>query len=442
MRVEDILKPVSADAPCGKDLFDADDADFTDYYFGVEDRLPTSYFNIAKGTLFDGGSIDHKSETAQIDVLLKRTRDLRLLGLEAKFQILTGRFKGFSDAVMAMAGLIETYPDEVHPIATNERRNALEELDALVTVVMPLDYATLITDKRIGDVKYRPYGTGVGKIEPRAEEARGDSNAISGALGSSENAKAVDLLYAQLVGLLAALKSVAAASQARAQSFLPRFPNLEAKLGDILEMVLAARGDLGGVAADDDAGGSGDAAAQGDGSGDSGPVSGKAATITINAPVGDVPDHKTAFRMLHAIEHYFSTTEPASLALVLVTQSRLLIGRPLVEALDALMENSAPYASITFGTDTGFAIPMARMRELSGQANIASTEGWIELSEDDVPVAEILSRDHAGMVLKQVEDFFRIREPASPIPILLFKARNMLSKDFHALVRELIPSSN
>ena len=57
---------------------------------------------------------------------------------------------------MAMAGLIETYPDEVHPIATNERRNALEELDALVTVVMPLDYATLISDKRIGDVKYRP----------------------------------------------------------------------------------------------------------------------------------------------------------------------------------------------------------------------------------------------------------------------------------------------
>ncbi len=441
MRVEDILKPISADAPCGEDLFDADDADFTDYYFGVEDRLPTSYFNIAKGTLFDGGSIDHKSETAQIDVLLKRTRDLRLLGLEAKFQILAGRFKGFSDAVMAMAGLIETYPEDVHPIATNERRNALEELDALVTVVMPLDYATLISDKRIGDVKYRPYGTGVGKIEPRPEEARGDSNAISGALGSSENAKAVDLLYAQLVGLLAALKSVAAASQARTESFLPRFPNLDAKLGDILEMVLAARGDLGGGTADD-AGGSDDAAAQNDGDGDSGSVSGKAATITINAPVGDVPDHKTAYRMLHAIEHYFSTTEPASLALVLVTQSRLLIGRPLVEALDALMENSASYASITFGTDTGFAIPMARMRELSGQANIASTDGWTDLSEDESPVAEILSRDHAGIVLKQVEDFFRIREPASPIPILLFKARNMLSKDFHALVRELIPSSN
>ena len=440
MRVEDILKPVSADAPCGEDLLESDDSDYVDYYFGVEDRLPTSYFNIAKGTLFDSGSVDHKSETAQIDALLKRTRDLRLLGIEAKFQVLSGRFKGFAEAVLAMAGLVETYPDEAHPIASNDRRNALEELDALVTIVMPLDYATLITDKRIGDVKYRPYGTGIGKIEPRAEESRGDSNAISGALGSSENAKAVDQLYSQLIDLRAALKTMVSASQARPEPFSPRFPNLDAKIGDIIDMVLAARGDLGGVAADAtnaDAG-----APDGDTSTDSVGAVGKAATITINAPVGDVPDHKTAYRMLHAVEHYFSTTEPASLALVLVTQSRLLIGRPLVEALDALMENSAAYASITFGTDTGFSIPMARMRELSGQASIASSESWSQLAEDEAPVSEIMSREHAGIVLKQVEDFFRIREPASPIPILLFKARNMLAKDFHALVRELIPSSN
>ena len=205
-------------------------------------------------------------------------------------------------------------------------------------------------------------------------------------------------------------------------------------------MVLAARGDLAGGAVPIGDATSGEAAA--DAGNDAAAVAGKAATITVNAPVGDVPDHKAAYRMLHAIERYFSSTEPASLALVLVTQSRLLIGRPLVEALDALMENSASYASITFGTDTGFSIPMARMRELSGQANIASTESWSELSADETAMTEILSRDHAGIVLKQVEDFFRIREPASPIPILLFKARNMLAKDFHALVRELIPPSN
>lgn len=434
MRLEDILKPVSADAPCGENLLDNDDEDFVGYYFGVEDRLPTSYFNIAKGTLFDSKSVDYKSETAQIDALLKRTRDLRLLGIEAKFQILGGRFKGFADAVLAMAGLIDAFPEDIHPQDSNERRNALEELDTLVTVIAPLDYASLIVDKRLGDITFRPYGTGTGKLATREEEERGDSNAITGALGSSENAKAVDLLYAQLVELLAALKAIVAACQARPDSFLPRFENLQNKLSDIRDMVLVARNDLAGgattdTASADDSDNTALVSADGGGSG----------TISINAPVGNVPDHKAAYRLLHAIERYFATSEPASLALVLVTQSRLLIGRPLVEALDALMENNAAYASITFGSDTGFAIPMARMRELSGQANIVSSDDWSQQVDDEMDVTEILSRDHAGMVLKQVEDFFRIREPASPIPILLFKARNMLSKDFHALVRELLP---
>ena len=152
----------------------------------------------------------------------------------------------------------------------------------------------------------------------------------------------------------------------------------------------------------------------------------------------EVPNHRAAYQLLQAVERYFATTEPASLALVLVTQSRLLIGRPLVEAIDALLENSAGYAKINFGTETGFEISMSRMRDLSGQANITSDD-FSTPREDDPPPPEVVSRDHAGQILKQIEDFYRMREPASPIPILLFKARNMLSKDFHALVRELIP---
>ena len=154
--------------------------------------------------------------------------------------------------------------------------------------------------------------------------------------------------------------------------------------------------------------------------------------------MGEKPNHRIAYQNLQAVERYFASTEPSSLALVLVTQARLLIGRPLVEALDALLENSAGYAQISFGTETGFAINMARMRDLSGQANI-STEDFSQAAEGDPPTTEVVSRDQAGQVLRLIEEFFRAREPASPIPILLFKARNMLSKDFHALVRELIP---
>lgn len=470
MRPDDLIKPISADAPCGEDLLLADDPDFVDYYFAVEDRFPTSYFNLARGTLFDPRSIDAKAEAAQIEALLKRSRDLRLLGIEAKFQVLSGRFKGFCDAVMGMAGLLEAFPDAVHPQDPQDRRNAVEELNALATVVAPLEYVTLFNDKRVGDVTFRPYATGSGKIPTREGEEPGNAGNITSALSSAENAKTVDGLYQQLTGLQAALKTITRVCQSGAGGQPPKFDRLDARLADLLDMVLGARPDLAG-------GGGG--AASGDTGTESSPQGGAGGTsFVVQATPADVPDHKAAFRLLQAVEKYFVTTEPASLALLLVVQARLLVGRPLVDALDALMESNSGYAKINFGGEAGFSISMSRMRDLSSQANIPTAESWAEdeantaTNDDDTDADEvtaedggaldadgesetaelasaaaqpaakhfaILGRDHAGMVLKQVEDFYQIKEPASPIPLLLFKARNMLAKDFHALARELLP---
>lgn len=497
MRPDDLIKPVSPDAPCGDDLLATDDPDFVDYYFNVEDRLPTSYFNVVRGTLFDAKSVDLKGETAQIDALLKRTRDLRLLGIEAKFQILAGRFKGFADVLTGMAALLEAFPADVHPVDGQDRRNAIEELNSLATVVAPLEYAVLLTDRRAGDIIYRAYGTGAGKISPRDGEEPGDASSVASALGNSENAKAVDALHGQVAALQAALKTISKACQATAGGGAPKLDRLDGKLGEIMDMILASRPDLAGGAETAGAVVAGGAeAATG-----AAPASGKAgpATFTIAATPADVPNHKAAYRHLQAVERYFATTEPSSLALLLVVQARLLVGRPLVEALDALLESNAPFASITFGGDTGFAISMSRMRDLSERANIPPADSYgdpgavsaDETAEEEVPydplagipeivydeegnqiepppvslddlpdlgsepapepeaptappepeivVPDVVSREHAGMVLKQVEEFFQIREPASPIPILLFKARNMLSKDFHAVVREILP---
>lgn len=434
MRIEDLILPVSPDAPCGDDLLASDDPDFIDYYFNVEDRLPTSYFNMARGTLFDAKSVDLKGETAQIDALLKRSRDLRLVGLEAKFSILSGKFKAFAEAVLGCVALLDTYPTEVHPVDAVDRRNAIEELDTLATIVAPLDYATLFTDKRFGDVTFRPFGTATGKVEKREGEEPGDSNGIIAAIGSSENIKAVDALHEQLTALRDGIRKIISICQSLPDGFTPRLDRLDGKLADIHAMVLGARADLAGGTTE-----SGAAPEEGATEGDApAPAAGAApATITITATATEVKDHRAAYRLLQGVEAYFATTEPASLALILVTQSRLLIGRPLVDALDALVAKNANYAEITFGSESNFMIPMNKMRELSNVAGIPP-EDYSKPVEGEGPIPEILSRDHAGLALKSIEDFFRVREPASPIPILLFKARNMLTKDFHALVRELI----
>lgn len=441
MKPADLIKPILADAPCGDNLLDADDPDFVEYYFGIEDRLPTTYFDLRSQTLFDPKTIDAKAESAQIDALLKRSRDLRLLGADAKFQILAGRFKGFVNAVMGIAALVETFPDDVHPKSNQERQNAIEELNSIVTIAAPLDYAVLFSDRRVGDVIYRNFATGAGKIAPRTGETKGDASKVTDALGSSENAKLVDELYADLTGTQGALATITARSNER--GFYPKLNQLEAKLGEIVEMVVSARPDLAAAAA---AAAVVDEIEQVTPENVEAPVS-TGGPITISVPTinADVPDHRAVFRLLTSVQSYFVAHEPTSLALILVVQSRQLIGRPLVEALDILMEAASAKASITFGGDVAFTISMARMRELTANAPTPSSEDLASTAFAPGPEGEaaeapvILSREHAGMVLKQVEDFYRAQEPSSPIPILLFKARNMLTKDFHALVNDLMP---
>jgi type VI secretion system protein ImpA len=446
MRLEDLLKPISADQPCGSDLeADGDDAYF-DYFDLAVERLPTAYFNMARGTLFDPKSITVKSETAQIDLLLARSRDIRFLVLDAKFQILSTKLKGFADTVIAIAEILEKWPRDVHPRADADptaRRNALEELDVLATVVTPLEYAPLVTDRRIGDILFRAYLTGSGKATPREDEEPGDSSAIQTALASSDNAQAVDILHEQLAGILGALDRITVVCKDAPKPFIPKFDRLRTRLSEIRAFVLQARPDL----APDGAGGQADPAS-GDQAGATDGAGGKpgAAATSGAGPVSAaaLPDHNAARALLEQTERYFARREPSSLALVLVIQARLLIGRPLVEALDALLEATADTAVIDLGNETGFSIAMPRMRQLSEAAGLYATDdgGSVPHSIAD-PTAPhpppILSRDQAGQALKLVEEFFRLNEPASPIPILLFKARGTLNKDFHALIRELMP---
>lgn len=434
MRLEDLLKPISPDAPCGDDLLNADDPDFIDYYFNVEDRLPTSYFNVVRGTLFDAKTIDHKAETGQIDALLKRSRDLRLVVLEAKFQVLAGRFKGFADAVLGVAGLIEAYPDAVHPVDPLDRRNAIEELNALATIAAPLEYAPLFTDKRYGDVLYRAYATGSGKIAPREGEKPGDSSAVLSALGSSDNIAVVDALHAQINALLAGLSTIETVCQTGPGRFTPTLDRLRGRLNDLQEMILLARSDLGD-AAPAPGGADGDTPEDG---GIPGASAGGATTFTVTATPAGLPDHRAAWRMLGTVEVYFATREPSSVALILVIQARKLVGRPLVEAMDTLLEATSSYAVLNLG-DNNMMMTMARMRDLVAYAPFSPTDQWEIPIEGDEEMPEIVSRDHAVAVLKLIEDYFRIREPGSPITILLFKARNMMTKDFNAIVRELLP---
>ncbi|SFR65035.1 ImpA family type VI secretion system protein [Litoreibacter janthinus] len=444
MNYDKITDPISPDAPCGSDLLAEDDPDFLDYFFEAPERMPTKYYDLVREELFDPKSIDFKNEEKQIEALLKRTRDLRLLGIQARFQILAGRLHGFCDAFVGIADLLEAHPADVHPQVNgdnNERRNALEELNTLATVTMPLQYATLVEDRRSGAVNQRMYLLATGQVEPREDESVGDAGSLLGALSNEANQKDVDKTHEKLVAAKAAVGRITAVTKAQEDSpFTPDIEKLDVRLGELLELIEQARPDLGGSSAEgDDSGADADTMGGDEAGSDVGAVgsAAPAQASTLSGPVV-IPTHTAARAALEVVEQYFATKEPSAAALLLVTQARLLIGKPLVEALDTLLPDHSSQAKIDFGSETGFVISMDRLRSLSNEVRAAAGPDQSE-AEGQIP-ASIGTRPDAATVIKAVEDFYRRSEPVSPIPILLLKARGFLDKDFHAIVKELMPA--
>ena len=164
-------------------------------------------------------------------------------------------------------------------------------------------------------------------------------------------------------------------------------------------------------------------------------VSAQSATVPSLAPQV-IPSQSAAKQALRAIEMFFARYEPSSATLLLVTQARLLVGKPLIEAIETLLPEDSSKARIDFGANTGFSMSMDRLRLLSKElASLVPPEP----EADPGPPPVITTRAEVAAWLRDVEDYFKKREPASPIPLLLSRAKSYLDKDFSALIAELMP---
>ena len=57
------------------------------------------------------------------------------------------------------------------------------------------------------------------------------------------------------------------------------------------------------------------------------------------------------------------------------------------------------------------------------------------------PPAGIRSREDAIRILDDVSDFFKKNEPSSPVPLLLQRAKRLVSKDFMEILKDLTPNA-
>ena len=438
MRHEKLFEPVDAAEPCGPDLDEIGDDDYLNYVLPAEDRLPVRFFDKDSGAPFDRTTIDLRTEVKTIAELLDKSRDLRLLTLEARFQVLAGQIIGFSECIQAISGLVSRYWEHIHPVGYQGdftlRQNTLASLDDRIKIILPLQFASIVRDKKLGNIAYRHYALATGQVQPRGEEQILAPNVILDALGSADNQALVEAVHASLVEARASLASTRAAFiDAVGHGSAPSFEGLTEAIGQIVDLIEKARPTLSSAppAAEPEAYGA-DASAQ------AGQSNGVAAVAAQPPRAPDLPavavgTQDEARAALLVAEEYFSRQEPSAPALILVRQARLLIGQPLVAALEALIPQTAETALIRFDDSFKFQIEMSRMRILSEEEPRPSAgKGIVKAGYTAT------SRAEAAALIAGVEAYFRTAEPSSPVPMLLAKARGVLNRDFLAILKDLI----
>lgn len=447
MKLDWILEPIDEADPCGPDLEREDDDAFVDYFYEAESRMPERYFTPgmtgvgregregAEDRLFDPRSIDLPRETGVITGLLRRSRDLRLLSLLARFQILAGKVVDFADTVEAIAALLEAFPQAVHPDTENgvsERRGALDGLASQPAVVSALQHLNLLEQ---GSVSLRAYQVATGQAVARTSETGLEASSMISALRhpavAAEVARLHDALSRTILGMGRIERQV---RKPEAGTFTIDLSAPIRMLREIQALIVQGRPDLQVTV---------DAPPEPERAPEPEPMAEVAAEATP-APVAaarpatpavPIANRAEARARLMAAEAWLARAEPSSPALLLVVQARLLIGKPLIEALQTLMPGDAARAVIAFTPDSGFALPMERLEALTAAAAPA------EPDPDPAGIATPPLRDRAALTgeLAALEGWFRGAEPASPIPILLARARTFLDRGFESILSEIIP---
>jgi type VI secretion system protein ImpA len=426
--VAELCAPLAGEDPCGPDLDFDGDGDYLNFFAQAEGILPSSFFSAEDGKPFDRTTVDINGHLALIKPLLGRTRDLRLLIMQARLHILNRDLAGFAVSVAAAAQMLESSWDQVHPRCPGgdltARSMVVAGLD-VPTVVFPLQYTPLFEARRIGAVTYRALMVAADEVKPRGGEQKLAMAAIIEARGDADPAK-----------LAAARKHVALLRKATDKfrnafalhGASPGLENLQALVVKIQTFIDPAAVESGAMPQAD-----ADSAAE--------PVdAGRAPETTSFKAAGAPTSLGDARAALAAVADYYTRREPSSPTLPLVRQAHQLIGKSFIEVISILVPTHLDKAAFQIGGDQVFELPVGKMPGVK-----AGTNGSGQAGEDAQPPSgphyDVQTRSQAIALLDQVQRYFRHSEPSSPVPMLCERARALAERDFMAVLRDVLPKA-
>jgi type VI secretion system protein ImpA len=410
-----LCMPFSDEDPCGPDLDLEGDPEYLNFFANVEGILPTTFFSVEDGSPFDRTTVDIAGQLQAIKPLLQRTRDLRLLILQARLSILNRDLGGFALNLAATAWWLDKFWDAVHPRPSPgdavSRSTIIGTLE-FPTVIFPVQYAPLLEAERLGAISYRAWMMAAGEVKPRTGEFQLTQSAIAEAIGAADP-EVLAATRKHIALVKTSLDSIRSTFYARGFSAgLEKLPALVKAIQEFVDPQASA------PAADSDS----DSAA---------------ATV----PTGAAPASLTQARQaLAAIADYYTRLEPSSPVLPLVRQAHLLVGKSFFEVMRIMIPSYVDKAAFRIGTDQFFDLPLQKLSNAAdGPPLPADGEGSSAEESGAVPEYTVASRAQAIALLDQVNQYFRRSEPSSPVPMLCERARALAGQTFMDVLKGVLP---
>jgi type VI secretion system protein ImpA len=404
----------------GPDLDLDGDSDYLNFFAAAEGVLPPSFFSAEDGSPFDRTTVDIAGQLELLKPLLGRTRDLRLLTMRARLQILNRDLAGFAASVAAVAQLLEGSWDQIHPRCPNgdlsARSIVIAGLD-IPTVIFPLQYTPLFESRRIGTVTYRGLMIAADEVKPRGAEQKLAVAAIIEARGDADPP-----------ALIATRKHVAMLRKA-IDSIRDSFAlhGASAGLDNLHALVVKVQTFIDPVAAES-------APPRNDADGAVESADAESARNSAMFTAGAPTSLAEAREALSAIADYYSRREPSSPTLPLVRQAHQLIGKSFIEVISILVPSQLDKAAFQIGSDQVFELPV-------GKLPMVQTHGSAQPEPQVVANYNVETRAQAIALLDQVQRYFRHSEPSSPVPMFCERARALAERDFMAVLRDVLPKA-
>ena len=414
--------PIAGPEPCGPDLEAAFDPDFMNLVAKLQGELPASYLGYAyPSSEEDRVVIDFQAVFRELGAVTTRTHDLRLLSLQARFQILQGNLQAIGETLLLMAGLVDGYWDEVHPRAEGGtmdlRRNELAALDAPV-VMFAMQYAPVCENRRVGVICVRSFMYAQGKAKPREGEKAESERTLAEAIQAADE----DEIGPAREGVDNALAAVARirAKWAASDDDTPPLDKLHDALAGVRALIEIGKPATATATATETAGAETDAPG--------------AAAMPV---AGAIATHAAAAAALQALAGYFARAEPSSPALPLIDQAVALRGKSFFQAIKALLPKQAEQASFKIGGHAIFDLSLSAAESSKSDRPESDEKG-----EDGAgPPRVIGSRREAIGVMGEVTAFYKRNEPSSPVPWLLERASGLADRDFMSLLGDVLPKA-